>query len=127
MKLYSDNSFFHQNYENLKVLVFVPHQDDEINTTGTLLYSLAQCKARVTLVYTTNGDWETPAEVRFNEAINAAGMLGIPEDNIFFMGYGDNLNSNDNSHLFYHKNTVAKSPAGHTETYGTDTHPDFAF
>ena len=127
MKLYSDNSFFHQNYDNLKVLVFVPHQDDEINTAGTLLYSLAQCKARITLVYATNGDWEHTAEVRFKEAVNAAGILGITEDNIYFMGYGDTLNSNDKSHIFYHKNTVARSPAGYTETYGTNAHPDFAF
>ncbi len=127
MKLYSDNSFFHQRYDNLKVLLFVPHQDDEINTTSTLLYSLAQCKAQITLVYSTNGDWEYPAKCRFKEAINAAGILGIPEDNIIFMGYGDTLNSNDKSHVFYHKNTVAKSPAGYTETYGTNTHPDFAF
>lgn len=127
MKPYSDNSFFHQNYDNLKVLVFVPHQDDEINTVGTLLYSLAQCKAQITLVYATNGDWEHTAEVRFKEAVNAAGILGVTEDNIYFMGYGDTLNSNDKSHIFYHKNTVARSPAGHTETYGTDTHPDFAF
>ena len=127
MKPYSDNSFFHQNYENLKVLVFVPHQDDEINTAGTLLYSLAQCKAQITLVYATNGDWEIPAEVRFKEAVNAAGMLGVPEDHIYFMGYGDSLNSNDKSHMFYHKNTVARSTAGHTETYGTVAHPDFAF
>lgn len=127
MKPYSDNSFFHQNYDNLKVLVFVPHQDDEINTVGTLLYSLAQCKAQITLVYATNGDWEHTAEVRFKEAVNAVGILGVTEDNIYFMGYGDTLNSNDKSHIFYHKNTVARSPAGHTETYGTDTHPDFAF
>lgn len=127
MKPYSDNSFFHQNYEKLKVLLFVPHQDDEINTAGTLLYSLAQCKAQITLVYATNGDWENPAEVRFTEAIKAAGILGIPEEDIFFMGYGDTLNSNDNSHVFYHKNTVARSPAGYTETYGTHDHPDFAF
>jgi LmbE family N-acetylglucosaminyl deacetylase len=127
MNPYSDNSFFHQNYANLKVLVFVPHQDDEINATGALLYILAHCKAQITLVYTTNGDWEIPAEVRFKEAINAATILGVTENNIYFMGYGDTLNSKDKIHVFYHKNTVARSPAGHTETYGTDTHPDFAF
>ena len=93
MKPYSDDSFFHQHYDNLKVLVFVPHQDDEINTTGTLLYGLSQCKAQITLVYSTNGDWEYPAERRFKEAIN----------------------------------TAATSPTGYSETYGTNTHPDFAF
>ena len=127
MNPYSDNSFFHQNYKNLKVLLFVPHQDDEINAAGALLCILAHCKAQITLVYTTNGDWEIPAEVRFKEAINAATILGVTENNIYFMGYGDTLNSKDKIHVFYHKNTVARSPAGHTETYGTDTHPDFAF
>ena len=122
-----DNSFFHQNYKNVNVLLFVPHQDDEINAAASLLLTLAHCKARITLVYTTNGDWECPAAVRFNEAINAAGVLGIPEKNILFMGYGDTLNRDDKRHVFYHTDTPARSAAGYTETYGTDAHPDFAF
>ena len=126
-KPFIDNCFFHQNYKNLKVLLFVPHQDDEINVAASLLYSLACCKAQITLVYTTNGDWECPAAIRFQEAVNAAGILGIPEKNILFMGYGDTLNRNDKRHVFYHKDTPARSAAGYTETYGTDTHPDFAF
>lgn len=55
-----DNSFFHQNYKNVKVLLFVPHQDDEINAAASLLFTLAHCGAQITLVYTTNGDWECP-------------------------------------------------------------------
>lgn len=126
-KPYVDNSFFHQHYINVKVLLFVPHQDDEINAAASLLFTLARCGAQITLVYTTNGDWEYPAAVRFNEAINAAGVLGIPEKNILFMGYGDTLNRDDNRHVFYHTDTPARSAAGYTETYGTDAHPDFAF
>ena len=122
-----DNSFFHQNYKNVKVLLFVPHQDDEINAAASLLFTLAHCGAQITLVYTTNGDWECPAAVRFNEAINAAGVLGIPGENILFMGYGDTLNRDDKRHVFYHTDTPARSAAGYTETYGTDAHPDFAF
>lgn len=126
-KPYVDNSFFHQHYKNVKVLLFVPHQDDEINAAASLLFTLARCEARITLVYTTNGDWECPAAVRFKEAIDAAGVLGIPEKNILFMGYGDTLNRNDKRHVFYHKDTPARSAAGYTETNGTDAHPDFAF
>ena len=126
-KPFIDNSFFHQHYKNVKVLLFVPHQDDEINATASLLFTLARCEAQITLVYTTNGDWEYPAAVRFNEAINAAGVLGIPEKNILFMGYGDTLNRDDKRHVFYHTDTPARSAAGYTETYGTDAHPDFAF
>ena len=126
-KPFIDNSFFHQNYKNVKVLLFVPHQDDEINAAASLLYTLAHGKAQITLVYTTNGDWECPAAVRFREAVNAAGILGVPEKNILFMGYGDTLNRNDKRHIFYHTDTPARSAAGYTETYGTDTHPDFAF
>ena len=122
-----DNSFFHQRYEKLKVLLFVPHQDDEINAAASLLFTLARCNAQITLVYTTNGDWECPAAVRFKEAINAAGILGIPEKNILFMGYGDTLNRNDKRHVFYHKDSPARSAAGYTETNGTDAHPDFSF
>ena len=124
---YIDNSFFHQKYEKLKVLLFVPHQDDEINAAASLLFTLVRCNAQITLVYTTNGDWECPAAVRFKEAINAAGILGIPEKNILFMGYGDTLNRNDKRHVFYHKDSPARSAAGYTETNGTDAHPDFSF
>ena len=127
MKIDCDNSFFHQDYKNLNVLLFVPHQDDETIAAASLLYNLSHCGAHITLVYTTNGDYTYPAEIRFKEAINAAAILGISKSNIYFMGYGDNYNNNNHSHLFYYNDEVATSLTGHTETYGTDNYPDYAF
>lgn len=127
MKGIEGNSFFEQRYDSLKVLIIVPHEDDEINTAGSLLYFLSKAGAQVFLVYTTNGDWKYPAEVRIQEAVNSAKIIGIPESNIFFMGYGDAFNNDTHTHLFYHRDSVAKSTAGYTETYGTEHYPDFAY
>lgn len=123
----ADNSFFHNKFNKLKVLLLVPHEDDEINTAGSFVYTLSRCGADISLIYTTNGDWKYSAEKRFEEAINSATLFGISEENIYFLGYGDAINSEERNHLFYHYNTVACSAAGHTETYGTNKHPDFAF
>ena len=96
-----ENSFFSQDYSNLCVMVIVPHQDDEINTAGALLSTFVRCGAQIVLVYTTNGDWKYPAARRMKEAIKAASILGISEEQIIFLGYGDSIASEQKDHLFY--------------------------
>ena len=86
MMFSADNSFFHENLKNLKVLVLVPHQDDEINTSGSLIKILSDNGADITVAYTTNGDWKYPAETRIREAVRANGVLGVPKDNIVVLG-----------------------------------------
>ena len=122
-----DNSFFHQNLTGLKVLVLVPHEDDEINTCGAFLKVLTHNGAYVKLVYTTNGDWKYPASVRMKEAKESAALLGVKEDSIIFLGYGDSINNDERNHIYYSSNIPAKSSAGHTETYGTKLFPDYSY
>ena len=122
-----DASFFHQCLKELKVLVIVPHEDDEINLCGALLKTFSDCGASIFLAYTTNGDWKYPAQVRFQEAVNSAKFFGIPESNIVFMGYGDAINNDKKDHLFYYEDAITKSSSGHTETYGTHQYQDFAY
>ena len=122
----ADNIFFHRDYNNLRILLLVPHQDDEINTAGALAATLSKSGADIILVYTTNGDWKYPAETRIREAVNAAGVLGIKRENIVFLGYGDAINSNEHNHLFYHKEPI-ESPSGHKETYGSEFFHDYAY
>ena len=108
-----------------KVLIFVPHQDDELNVAGDLIYQFKSSGKRVYVAFATNGDYEFQARTRMKEAIHALSIFGIPKDDIFFLGYGDTLNGTGQPHIFYaEKETV--SPAGHTYTYGTQYCDDYA-
>ena len=115
-----DNSFFHQSLANTNVLVLVPHQDDEINLMRDLLVSLQNCKATVYVAYTTNGDYSVPASVRYQEAIESLSILGIPKEQIIFLGYGDSFNTAPNRHIFYADSEPSVSNAGYSETYGAE-------
>lgn len=126
METFCGNSFFCQDYHALNVMLIVPHQDDEINTAGALIPTLSKSGAKITLVYTTNGDWKYPAETRIKEAVKAAGVLGIKSDHIIFLGYGDAINNTEHNHLFYHSEPV-RSSAGRDATYGSKAYPDYFY
>lgn len=115
-----DNSFFHQSLADTNVLVLVPHQDDEINLMRDLLVSLQNCKATVYVAYTTNGDYAVSASVRYQEAIESLRILGIPKEQIIFLGYGDSFNTAPNRHIFYADSETSVSNAGYSETYGAE-------
>ena len=115
-----DNSFFHQSLADTNVLVLVPHQDDEINLMRDLLVSLQNCKATVYVAYTTNGDYSVPANVRYQEAIESLRILGVPKEQIIFLGYGDSFNTAPNRHIFYADSEPSVSNAGYRETYGAE-------
>jgi LmbE family N-acetylglucosaminyl deacetylase len=79
------------------ILYFSPHPDDEIASSGTLA-KLIKNGNKVYIVLFTNGNkgshdlemtGERLAEIRRNEDISANGKLGIPKENIFFLGYDD--------------------------------------
>ena len=114
------NSFFHQPLADTNVLVVVPHQDDEINLMRDLLVSLQNCKATVYVAYTTNGDYSVPANVRYQEAIESLRILGVPKEQIIFLGYGDSFNTAPNRHIFYADSEPSVSNAGYSETYGAE-------
>ena len=46
---------------NNKILVVVPHEDDEINLAGAFIYLAKQKGKQVICVFVTNGDWVYPA------------------------------------------------------------------
>lgn len=110
----------------LKILFIVPHEDDEINLAGDLLKQFCAQQYEVFVVYTTNGDYEFKAETRINEALNSLRVFGIPQNHIFFLGYGDMLNHASQLHIFYAKQPVT-SPSGHKETYGTKKKMDYSY
>lgn len=106
-------------YGNRKVMLIVPHQDDDINVLGGVMEEYVAYGSQVYPVFVTNGDFEDLAEVRFREALDVCRYIGIPEENVIFMGYGDTW-SEEGPHLYNAApGEVMTSCNGKTETYGT--------
>lgn len=106
-------------YADRKVMVLVPHQDDDINVLGGVMEEYVKYGSEVYVVFSTNGDYYGLAETRFREALNALGNVGIPEDHVIFLGYGDQWDP-DGPHLYNGApGEVVTSMHGRTETYGT--------
>lgn len=86
-------------FRNKSVLLFCPHQDDEINEAGGLLLELSKIDCKINVVYSTNGDYTFNSAVRRKEAIKALKILGVKSENVIFMGYPDQ-NPNENNHFY---------------------------
>lgn len=77
-----------ESFYGKKVVIFVPHEDDEINIAGSLIYQLrtiAQCR----IVFFTNGDYFVSSSRRIKESKKALKTLGIKGSQIYYMGYPD--------------------------------------
>ena len=112
-------------YRKPVCMIFVPHEDDEINITGDFIYQASQKSMNIVVVFTTNGDFKYKAITRIREALNAVYTLNKDADCIF-LGYSDTLNNSSTKHLFYADNCT-KTPSGHIYTYGIPNAEDFAF
>ncbi len=112
-------------YRGRRVMVLVPHEDDEINLMGGVLEQYVKYGSTVYIVYLTNGDMAVPAERRLAEAIDGMSRFGIPESNLIFLGYGDSLFEDGTEIYFLDDDRVVTSHAGRTQTYGTASHPAY--
>jgi LmbE family N-acetylglucosaminyl deacetylase len=91
-----------------RVLILAPHPDDEILGTGGVIQRALSAKARVKIVFLTYGDFnmwsftvfkkrpvffpggmKAMGELRRQEAINAAHVLGLNPSDLLFLGYPD--------------------------------------
>ena len=70
------------------VLVLAPHPDDEINLAGGVTEEYLAAGSRVVIAFSSNGDVFFPADVRYREALSAAASLGIPAEDVVFLGFG---------------------------------------
>ena len=99
------------------ILVVGPHPDDESMVSGGRTRAAVLAGDTVYVVVATNGDIDgkTFGLMREAESVAAAGVLGVPEQNVIFLGYGDqdmyNMWSSTSD------TTVFKSVAGQTVTY----------
>ena len=105
-------------------LIFVPHQDDELNIAGTIIDQMVAANVQITVCFLTNGDWRNEQEKRLIETERVANILGYK--NIIYLGYGDG--GFDNSLYYALDDTeIIKSPAGKTETYGIGNKEDYHY
>lgn len=108
-----------------KVMVIVPHQDDDINVCGGVLEQFIASGSEVYVVFATNGDFSGEGEIRLREALQCAEESGIPENHVFFLGYGDQWE--DGSVHIYNmpEDQPMHSGIGKTHTYGIEEHPAY--
>lgn len=110
-------------YAGNKVMLIVPHQDDDMNIASGILEQYVKYGSEVFVVFTTNGDYWNIAEIRLTEALQALKSIGIPEDHVIFLGYADGWA--DNAVHIYNAapGKLCKSRNGRTATYAIKSHP----
>ena len=118
-------------FGNKRIMVLVPHEDDEINLMGGVMEQYVKYGSDVYVVFATNGDGDERYDmtmmgyVRMREAIDVLSFLGIPESNIIFLGYGDGWDKK-RCHIYNApQNEVISSRAGRKSTYGLNLHPAY--
>lgn len=110
-------------FADQRIMLIVPHQDDELNVMGGVLDEYVRNGSEVYVVYLTNGDG-TLAEIRYAEAFDCLSKQGVPEDHVIFLGYGDQWE--DSPHLYNEESgVIRRSMAGFLATYGTADHPAY--
>lgn len=120
-----------QFFANQKVMILVPHEDDEINLAGGVIEEYLKHGSEVYVVFSTNGDGDERFDMskmgytRIHEAIKSLAVLGVPEQNIVFLGYGDGWDKSGPNIYNAKNDEVVKSRAGRTKTYGSKTHSAF--
>lgn len=114
-------------------LIIVPHSDDEVLLFGGLIQRRLAEGGLVFVALVTNGDYEAHSEqegqTRPAETLAALRLLGVPEQNVFLMGYADTgmpRNESFLAGLYDEKDggNVHPSRVGAC-TYGLPSHPDY--
>jgi LmbE family N-acetylglucosaminyl deacetylase len=125
---FSNSLFTTPEWQKREVMIFVPHADDEINLTGATLANLCAHKIKTRLVYFTNSDDTGESTIRMQEALSAAKVLGLAEEDVIFLGYCNNYRVDKDKH-FYNKpdDFVQTSSTGRTETTCLPEHPEFCY
>lgn len=104
-------------FKGKKIMILVPHEDDELNIVGGLLSSDYFDLENVYVVYMTNGDYVCNYEIRIKEAKKVSKKIGILQSNIIFMGYSDQY-SRESNHMYMTKNSKSLvSKKGYKETF----------
>ncbi len=114
-------------FSGKNVMLFAPHEDDEINIYGGLIEQYVKHGSTVRVVFSTNGDFYRLGRLRIWEALKVAGRYHIPRENFIFLGYSDSMVNSEGKHIYNSDNAEERitSPAGHKKTYGTNAKPPY--
>ncbi len=110
-----------------KVLLLVPHQDDELNLFGGLFEEFAS-RSDVYVLFSTNA---INTRNRMDEGLEAMQLCGIPKDHVIFLGYGNNRfpswRKGDHYQHIYNQGDTALcvTSNNHFRTWGTPDIPCF--
>ena len=107
--------FNYEYFSKKKTLIFLPHQDDELNTVYGMIDNIKKVDGIVKIVYSTNGDYSVNAKYRIKEAIKSLKVVNVNSEDIIFLGYSDQAPENKN-HL-YNEDTKWVSHNKISETY----------
>ncbi|MBQ7895514.1 MAG: PIG-L family deacetylase, partial [Oscillospiraceae bacterium] len=111
-------------FSDKEVMIFAPHQDDELSMLSGTLPEYLRYGSNVRIVFVTNGDYLGLAQTRLQEALKVAECIGVPEENLIFLGYGDSWNIEGGLHIYNAPDDEpVQSYLGMTETYGFESHP----
>ncbi len=73
-----------------RVLLLVPHEDDELLVGGPMLVNLCRGGYEVFVFIATNGDYYPfESAARAEESLKALELMGVPRERVIFGGYGD--------------------------------------
>lgn len=110
-----------------KALILAPHQDDELILCGSFLKELTEEK-EVYVVFTTNGNYdESVHTIRLEEALKVCSLYGICEENVIFLGYANEYDTNCPHIYNAGDGEIVTSQYGISETYGLLAHPEYCF
>lgn len=120
-----------------KVMIFVPHEDDDVLLTGGVIEQYVKYKSDVYVVFAENGDsgvskssykiGKDLGHARAKEAVRTLTSYGIPEKNIIFLGFGSTI-FRDKPHLYNYKDDpdkVVRTVSGYEHTYAGIDHPAY--
>lgn len=111
-----------QLYGGRRVMLIVPHQDDEINVLGGVMEEYVHYGSELYPVFITNGDAQGLAEDRFREALAVMDYIGVPRENVTFLGYGDDWAAGGPHIYNAAPGVVVTSFHGKTATYAASSH-----
>lgn len=111
-----------------KLLVIVPHQDDDISIAGALLAACCEPRAEYEpfVLFTTNGDgYKCDELIRLREAQHALSVLGMDTQHIMFLGYPGSVLIG--KVLYDCRKDDILVNHGRKETYGLPDAPEYRF
>ena len=83
-----DISSLYFSKEVKKIVVFVPHQDDDLFVAGPLIYNLRNKGIETKVVFFTDGNaHDNIGHIRQKEAIKAQAKLGVPKKDVICMQF----------------------------------------